>query len=82
MTPEELAAHDNPPKLTVGARALSKHAHRSREKFWGEVLGLSEEVRNKNAIDKLKQLLRECVWVNIHCLPPDIIECRVKEGYG
>lgn len=39
-TPEELARHKNPPsKLTVGARALTKHCHRSSEGFWGMFRG-------------------------------------------
>lgn len=84
MTKEELENNPNPPKLTVGARALSKHVHRSSEGFWGKILGLSEEMRNEHALSKLKQIVEECVWVNIHGLPQDliIIECRVLEGYG
>jgi hypothetical protein len=33
----------NPSKLTVGARALCKHAHRSSEGFWGVVKGTEAE---------------------------------------
>ena len=36
LTEEQKAARKNPPsKLTVGARALTKHCHRSSEGFWG-----------------------------------------------
>lgn len=84
LTPKQIAENCNPPKLTVGARALSKHAHRSAEGFWGKVSGLSEEERNKNAFDKLKEIIHNCVWVNIHGLPHEIIiiECRIQAGYG
>ena len=81
---EELENNPNPPKLTVGARALSKHVHRSAEGFWGTIHGLSEEKRNENALAKLQQIIENCVWINIHGLPQDliIIEWRVIEGYG
>ncbi|CAI2374750.1 unnamed protein product [Moneuplotes crassus] len=84
LTPEQLEENPNPPKLTVGARALSKHVHRSTEGFWGTILGLSEEKRNEHAFNKLKQIVQNSVWINIHGLPQDliIIECRVSEGYG
>ena len=37
LTEEELRRNPyNPPILTVGARAMQKHAHRSTEGFWGE----------------------------------------------
>lgn len=82
LTPKQLAEHENPPKISIGARALSKHAHRDSQGFWGKVIGLSEEDRNKKAFEKFKEIIRDWVWVNIHCLPPDIIEWRIKEGYG
>lgn len=34
-TPEQAAKNMKPSFLTVGARALSKHSHRSTEGFWG-----------------------------------------------
>lgn len=58
LSAKQLEGNPNPPKLSVGARALSKHAHRSTEGFWGTILGFSEEERNKNAFDKLKQLIK------------------------
>lgn len=40
LTDEQRAKIRNPPsQLTVGARALCKHAHRSSEGFWGNVKG-------------------------------------------
>lgn len=35
LNEDDLKRLKNPPKLTVGARALTKHAHRSSEGFWG-----------------------------------------------
>jgi hypothetical protein len=73
----------NPSNLTVGARALSKHTHRSSEAFWPESFGKEIE-KNKNAEIILKKIMDECVWINIHGLPGDIpiIEIRIREGYG
>lgn len=34
--------------LSVGARALCKHAHRSSEGYWGEPRG-TEQVKNQHA---------------------------------
>jgi hypothetical protein len=36
---EELKRMKHPSRLTVGARAFCKHAHRSSEGFWGSVKG-------------------------------------------
>lgn len=58
LSAKQLEGNTNPPKLTVGARALSKHAHRSTEGFWGQIIGLSEEERNKNAFNKLKEIIK------------------------
>lgn len=57
-----------PSKLTVGARALCKHAHRSSEGFWGEPRG-TESVKNEYAALKASKIVRECVWINLHLLP-------------
>jgi hypothetical protein len=49
MTVEERRRRLNPPsRLTVGARGLTKHAHRSSEGFWGENRG-TELQKNDNA---------------------------------
>lgn len=37
-----------PSILSVGARALCKHAHRSSEGYWGEPKG-SESLKNEHA---------------------------------
>ena len=59
---------NQPSKLTVGARALCKHAHRSSEGFWGDPRG-TEIVKNEYAELKAAQIIKECVWVNLHLLP-------------
>ena len=85
MTPEELrrAKKLNPSILSVGARALCKHAHRSSEGYWGEPRG-TESLKNEHAKQKADLILNECVWINLHSLPQNeyIIECRVEQGYG
>lgn len=67
----------NPPKMTVGARALSKHTHRSSEGFWGQIKGTETE-RNELADKIAKNILDECVWINVHILlhSEQIIEVR------
>ena len=71
-------------KLTVGAKALCKHSHRSvTESFWpGQ--GGKEIEKNQNAEKMLNLFLDECVWINIHLLPHNlvIIELRIDKGYG
>ncbi|PRP78510.1 hypothetical protein PROFUN_13528 [Planoprotostelium fungivorum] len=73
---------DNP--LTVGARALSKHADRSKtDQFWGQHKGSAEE-HNKRAEDILVRLFDRSLWFNLHKLPHDvtIFEMRSLDGYG
>ena len=76
----------NNPKsaLTVGAKALCKHSHRSvTDPFWpGQ--GGKEKDKNENAEKMLNLFLNECVWINIHLLPHQliIIELRIDKGYG
>lgn len=74
---------NQPSKLTVGARALCKHAHRSSEGFWGDPRG-TELVKNQYAAQKASQIIKDCVWVNLHLLPHQemTIECRIELGYG
>lgn len=69
--------------LTVGARALTKHCHRSSDGFWGKISG-TETMKNAFAQQVLDRFLTNCVWINIHCLPNEepVIEIRVQEGYG
>jgi hypothetical protein len=70
--------------LTVGTRALCKHAHRDSKGFWGSCTG-SETTKNALARAKILELLDTCVWINIHHMsgmPDDmaIVEIRNQEG--
>ena len=73
----------HPSRLTVGARAFCKHAHRSSEGFWGSVKG-TETQKNEQAESIAKLIVDECIWTNAHILPHSehIIECRHEKGYG
>lgn len=70
-------------KLSVGARAVCKHAGRSSEGFWGDPRG-TEAVKNAHAEKLAVRIIDEAVWTNIHSLPNDtyIIESRIGAGYG
>ncbi|KAJ3127659.1 hypothetical protein HK098_006004 [Nowakowskiella sp. JEL0407] len=73
-----------PVYLTVGAKALSKHAHRDETTgWWGNVTGTLDD-KNKHAIMILAKLFSGAVWFNIHQLGADIqvYEIRNKLGYG
>jgi hypothetical protein len=69
--------------LTVGGRALTKHAQRSSEGYWGESKGTAAAI-NANAEAAVVRVMREAVWMNLHILPDDlaVFEARVAEGYG
>ena len=81
---EDKEINNEKSKLTVGAKALCKHSHRSvTESFWpGQ--GGKEIEKNQNAEKMLMLFLDECVWINIHLLPHNlvIIELRIDKGYG
>jgi hypothetical protein len=83
VAPEKLKRGHKPSKLTVGARALAKHSHRSSEGFWGTSKG-SEDFKNKQAAGIIERILKNCVWINVHTLPHAeyVIEIRVEAGYG
>lgn len=68
LTEEELKARKSIPKLSVGGKALSKHAHRCSSKFWGEAKGPELE-KNKQAAELLDKILDNATWINIHALP-------------
>jgi len=69
--------------LSEGARALSKHYHRGSDKFWGDCKG-NDAAKNKFAEEKVKEIMRGAVWLNLHLLPHDvkIFEIRNPLGYG
>jgi hypothetical protein len=68
--------------LTVGARALSKHAVRDgSQSFWGAVPRGPKSVQNRRAV---AILVEQCEWRNAHRLPGAVavFEIRVARGYG
>jgi len=69
--------------LSEGARALSKHYHRGSDKFWGDCKG-NDAAKNKFAEEKVKEIMRGAVWLNLHLLPHSIkiFEVRNSVGYG
>lgn len=81
---ERVIDPNNVSTLSVGGRALTKHCHRSTDKFWGIMEGKSESYKNEAAYSIALQILKECVWFNIHIMPNDdiIAECRINKGYG
>jgi len=75
--------HHPKSKLTVGARALTKHCHRSSELFWGVCAG-SESDKNDHALHVMRKIFIDCCWINIHTLPHQtyVLEMRCSNGYG
>ena len=86
--------HSPSAPLTVGARALAKHVHRSPKGFWADgtiSLRGSDAQKNAHALALLEGLLRDAVWMNVHALPGGnaegqtkvaVFELRQREGYG
>ncbi|GLE01266.1 hypothetical protein PINS_up024025 [Pythium insidiosum] len=70
-------------KLTVGARAFTKHCQRSADGWWGVVKG-GDAAKNATALAKLEELLATCVWRNVHSLPHSdaTFELRNARGFG
>ncbi|KAL5543203.1 hypothetical protein UlMin_010913 [Ulmus minor] len=70
-------------RLTHGARALGKHAHRSGNNYWGTLDG-SDDNKNRIALAAISHLITHCCWLNVHIVPPhgDVFEIRVFKGYG
>ncbi|KAH7923311.1 hypothetical protein BV22DRAFT_1069015 [Leucogyrophana mollusca] len=81
-------------RLTAGARAWSKHSHRSqgdgqgdqdtrRLGWWGTPSGPVAGI-NEKALALFEKVVDNATWKNIHWLPHRILvyEARVEEGYG
>eukprot|EP00039_Didymoeca_costata_P021199 m.343741 g.343741 ORF g.343741 m.343741 type:complete len:356 (+) comp23239_c0_seq1:159-1226(+) len=83
---KHIAAVKTNGKLTVGARALSKHALRGKEMYWTEGQEPTGPPRhiNKLGILALEKVMKNAVWGNTHQLPGDLIthEIRTQQGYG
>lgn len=75
--------HHPKSKLTVAARALSKHCHRSSDVWWGDCTG-KESDKNQKAISIFTKIFRDICWINIHTLPHSVyvLELRCSEWYG
>jgi hypothetical protein len=75
--------HNPADGLTVAARALTKHVHRSPEAFWGDVRG---PVPHKNAlaVRVLDGILDNATWWNVfgHFAHETVYEARVPTGHG
>ncbi|CAM9645027.1 unnamed protein product [Ectocarpus sp. 12 AP-2014] len=71
--------------LTVGGRALCKHAVRAREGWWGECGGTEAE-KNDRAEEVTLRLLAGARWVNLHVFggggKDGVLEVREESAYG
>jgi hypothetical protein len=69
--------------LTVAARALAKHVHRSPEEFWGQVTGPAAE-KNAAAEKVLARILDGVTWWNVfgHFKHDLVYEARLPTGHG
>ena len=73
--------------LTAGARAWSKHAHRSGSAgeagWWGAPRG-SVSTINAQALALFEKVVPAATWRNLHWLPHQVLvyEVRIVEGYG
>lgn len=78
-----LHAPESSSRLTVAGRALSKHAQRSTDGWWGQAQG-PENIKNYRAEKIIMKILNEATWINIHSLPHElpILEMRTVEGFG
>ncbi|KAL2654038.1 hypothetical protein R1flu_022166 [Riccia fluitans] len=68
-------------RLTVGARALAKHVHRCSNGWWGTFSG-TEPAKNEVSLQKLRSIIEDAVWMNVHVVPVPVFEIRVGAGYG
>ncbi|KAK0458162.1 uncharacterized protein EV420DRAFT_382512 [Desarmillaria tabescens] len=76
--------------LTAGARAWSKHFHRSQSAeelaskgWWGQPSG-PVAIINERALILFWKIVNEASWRNLHWLPHQVLvyEVRIEEGYG
>ena len=77
------APHNPADGLTVAARALTKHVHRSPGAFWGAVSGTVAE-KNAAARAALERILDGQTWWNVfvHFQHEAVYEARVASGHG
>ena len=87
---QELRNNPNPSMLTVGARALQKHASRKPNGgYWIDkdtMNGMTERDKNDRAETIMNRILSTCQWINIHTLHAGsnevILELRDGLGFG
>ena len=91
LTEEEAVNNPNPSLLTVGARAVQKHACRpsANSGYWadkGSMNGMTEQQKNAKAVQVIDRIIQTSVWINIHTLHPSshlfILEMRDIKGFG
>lgn len=77
------APHRPNDALTVVARALAKHCHRSTEAFWGGTSGPTA-TRNAQAEAVLRHILDGRTWWNVfgHFAHKTVFEARLPTGHG
>ena len=75
--------------LTAGAKAWSKHAHRSSDAesgagWWGGQPKGPVASINQRALVLFNRVVDNATWRNLHWLPHQVLvyEVRVEEGYG
>jgi hypothetical protein len=78
------AEHHPGEHLTVAARALTKHVHRSPEAFWGGEVRGSVPEKNALAAQMLNRILDHATWWNVfgHFAHDLVYEARVPSGHG
>jgi hypothetical protein len=82
-----LAAADRPCRardaLSVAARALAKHGHRSPDAFWGTATGSTAE-QNRAARAVVERILDGATWWNVFDHPQSrpVFEARLTSGHG
>ena len=73
------------PLLSVAARALAKHAHRSNDGFFETGNGNSS-AKTVAATTVLQKLLEDASWINIHTFGgmegTPVLEVRIGSGHG
>ena len=70
-------------KLTVGGRALTKHAVRSVDPWWGIPKG-NDEIKNQHALQLVHTILEQPTWWNVfhHYKQQVVFEVREPLGHG
>lgn len=90
-TEEEMVNNPNPSILTVGARAVQKHASRPSQysNYWvekGSMNGMTEKDKNLKSEKIIRTIFKDSQWLNLHTLYQDshiyILEVRDALGFG